>query len=139
MKTKDRARYDEWRVEDLVPMRKSDHMKLHAENRPPMSDETRAKISASLIGHEVPEETRAKISEAQKGRKVPDEVIKKRLETYRRNHPLKPKVKKPRKPKDQKCLYWINDGRRNKRISKDAVIPEGWSKGRIGGWKWNRI
>lgn len=93
LKKEDPERYSEWRVEDLVAMKKSDHMKLHARERSPMSDETKTKISASLMGHEVSEETRAKISEVQKGRKVPDEVIKKRVETFRKNHPYRPKQK----------------------------------------------
>lgn len=29
-KTNDRERYDKWYIEDLVPMTKSDHMKLHS-------------------------------------------------------------------------------------------------------------
>lgn len=138
LKDTDPIRYNEWRIEDLEPMLKSEHTRLHQKNRH-MSEDTKAKIRAALKGHEVSEETRRKLSESQKGKKLSEETIRKRTATYRANHPLKPKVKKPHKPKDQKCLYWINDGRRNKRISKDAVIPEGWSKGRIGGWKWNRI
>jgi len=149
LKFTDPQRYDEWRIEDLVPMRMSDHIALHwadekskalrakkigdAHRGKPghaQSEEARAKISAALMGHEVPEEARAKISSAQKGKKVQDEVIKKRLETYRRNHP--PKPEKEKGPDGRKGLLWINDGVRNSKIRSGDPLPEGWTFGRLG-------
>lgn len=149
LKYTDRARYDEWRIEDLVPMKMADHAALHwkdeaareirrrkiseAKKGKPghaVSEETRQKISATLTGHEVPEETKAKISSAQKGKKIPDEVIRKRLETYRANHPPKPEREKG--PDRRKGLLWITNGVENKRIAENAEIPAGWHRGRLG-------
>jgi hypothetical protein len=42
-----------------------------------LSDETKAKISRSLIGNKIPEEVRKKISKSHKGKKIPQEVIEK--------------------------------------------------------------
>lgn len=61
LKELDPDRYNEWRVEDLSPMTKSDHIRLHHKGKA-LPREVRNK----LIGHAVSEETRRRISEASK-------------------------------------------------------------------------
>lgn len=188
LKYTDPERYNEWRIEDLVPMTMADHTALHwqdpaaklarsekiseAKRGKPghlHSDETRAKISAALKGHEVPEETRAKISAGCMGRPswlkgthglvtpwnkgkrncYSEETLRRMGEGNRgRAQSLEERSKRAKSVaeawKDKKLLekqakrvsnsIWINNGDASRRISKDAEIPEGWSKGRLGGW-----
>ena len=129
LKYKDPVRYNEWRIEDLVPMLKSEHTSMHQKGRH-CSEETKAKISAKTKGHRVSEETRKKISEKCKGRKIPEDEIKRRVATRKKRYPKKEKLPKILKTKDEKGLYWITDGINNTRIVKDAPIPDGWHKGR---------
>lgn len=131
LKNDNPVRYDEWRIEDLVPMKRGDHTRLHLSLRPPMPKETREKISQTLTGRKRSEETRRKISETQKGRTRDVESIRKGIETFRKNHPKKQKVKKSN---SNRGLFWITNGVENKRISASQKIPSGWKKGRIG-WK----
>lgn len=70
LKYEDIDRYNEWRIEDLVPMTTTEHMKLHAKNRH-HTEESKKKISQTLKGHEVSEETRKKIGDACRGRQNP--------------------------------------------------------------------
>lgn len=79
LKYKDPRRYNEWRTEDLVPMKISDHVRLHqkGKKREPVSDETRKKISEAVKAAMTPE-VRQKISEAGKGRPCSEETRMKR-------------------------------------------------------------
>ena len=86
--------------------------------------ETRAKISRAHTGRpsirkgtECSEETKQKMSAAQKGRIVTDEA-KEKLRAY------------TQEKNSQFGSIWITDGNTNMKIKKDAIIPEGWSKGR---------
>lgn len=163
-------RYNEWRVEDLQPMLKSEHTRLHWKDRR-HSDETKAKISAALKGHEVSEDTRAKISAGcagkpswlkgthglvtpwNKGRTncYSEETLRKISEGNRgRAQSSKERRKRAasvakawrdetlreKQAKRVSNSIWINNGDVNRRISNCAEIPEGWSKGRLGGWSW---
>ena len=67
LKYTDPQRYEEWRVDDLVPMLKTEHTRLHSTNRH-HTEETKSKIRETLQGHEVSEETRKKISEKCRGK-----------------------------------------------------------------------
>ena len=79
-------RYNEWRIEDVIPMTNEDHIRLHSKGNHyklghKASDETRAKMSASMKGRKAwnkgispSDDTRAKMSEACKGRKHSDET-----------------------------------------------------------------
>ena len=125
----DPKRYDEWRIDDLIPMKRHDHAILHGTNRK-KSEEEIAKIRQRMRGRVLSEETRKKISEKCKGRKIPEDEIKRRVATYKLRHPKKEKPPKILKTKDEKGLYWITDGTNNTRISKNATIPSGWRKGR---------
>lgn len=129
LRYKDPVRYNEWRIEDLVPMLKSEHTAMHHKGRH-HSEETKKKISKINKGRHLSEETRRKISEKCKGRKIPEDEIKRRVATYKLRHPKKEKPPKILKTKDEKGLYWITDGTNNTRISKNATIPSGWRKGR---------
>ena len=63
------------------------------------------------------EETKQKMSAAQKGRIVTDEA-KEKLRAY------------TQEKNSQFGSMWITDGNTNMKIKKDAIIPEGWSRGR---------
>lgn len=130
LRYRDKARYDEWRVEDVVPMLKSEHTSMHLTGRH-HTEETKQKLRAANLGKRLSEETRAKISAAQVGRKIPKEVIEKRIATLKKNHPKKPKQKVLKSP-DEKGKFWINNGVENRRIAENAEIPEGWHRGRLG-------
>lgn len=125
----DPKRYDEWRIDDLIPMTRHDHMALHSTKRK-KSEEEIAKIRQRMLGHVVSEDTRKKISERLKGRKIPKDQIEKRVATRKARYPKKPKKIKVLKTKDEKGLYWITDGNNNTRIPKYTPIPKGWYKGR---------
>jgi hypothetical protein len=77
LKYKDPRRYNEWRVEDLVPMLKSEHTSMHQAGRH-HSEETRQKLRTANLGKVLSEETRRKISEAGKGRPCSEETRMKR-------------------------------------------------------------
>ena len=130
LRYRDKARYDEWRVEDVVPMLKSEHTSMHQRGRH-HTEETKQKLRAANLGKRLSEETRRKISEVQKGRKQPEEVIKKRVETYKKNHPYRPKQKQL-KSSEERGKFWITNGVENKRIAENAEIPIGWHRGRLG-------
>lgn len=124
------ARYNEWRIEDLVPMLKSEHTRLHQLGRH-LSEEHKEKLRNANKGKHLSEETRRKISEVQKGRKQSEETIKKRVETRKKNHPKKQKQKVLKSP-EEKGKFWINNSVENKRIAENAEIPAGWHRGRLG-------
>lgn len=89
------------------------------------TQEAREKISKAHKGKpsirkgiECSEETKQKMSEAQKGRTVSEETKDKlRQMTQEKN--------------SQFGSMWITDGNSNMKIKKDALVPDGWSKGRI--------
>ena len=134
LKTTDPQRYNEWRIEDLVPMLKSEHTRLHQLGRKKTPEQCKAQ-SQRLMGHSVSEETRRKISEKCKGRKIPEDEIRRRVETYRKNHPPKPKEKKEPKPMEERGKIWITNGVESKRIPEGQTPPDGWRFGRVAGWK----
>lgn len=70
-------------AEELIFLRKEEHMRLHSEN---ITEEHRKKISASNTGKHHTEETRKKISEAHKGKTFSEEHLKKIVEN---RHTLK--------------------------------------------------
>ena len=131
LKKTDRDRYDEWRIEDLVPMLKSEHTSLHHAGST-LSKEQRKKISESLKGHTLSAETRKKISETQKGRKNPKTSAGLK-EYYKNHHPWnfvkrkKVKVKRIR-GEAVKEYKWFNNGIKNVRCKE---CPEGFKKGRL--------
>ena len=126
LRDKDPVRYNEWRIEDLVPMLKSEHTSMHQKGRH-LSEETKAKISAKLKGHTVSKDTRAKISKSCKGHTSWLKGTHGVITAWNKG---KGKIKPLPKTKDEKGLYWITDGINNTRIVKDASIPDGWHKGR---------
>ena len=81
LKELDPDRYHEWRVEDLSPMMKSDHIRLHNKGKVKPHD-VRNKIRNKLIGHAVSEESRRRISEASK-RTWSNPEFKKRIHEQR--------------------------------------------------------
>ena len=64
-------RYIEWRPEDLIPMSKADHTRLHVMSHV-MSDEAKQKLSEARKGKKFSEEHKKKISESEKGKIVSD-------------------------------------------------------------------
>lgn len=130
LRSTDIVRYNEWRIEDLVPMLKAEHTSLHQKGRH-HTGEARRKISEANKGKTISTETRRKISETQRGRKLTPETIAKRTETFRKNHPEKPKVKNP-KPMEERGRFWITNGIENRRIADGDEIPTGWRRGRLG-------
>lgn len=136
LKTEDPERYNEWRVEDLVPMLRSEHTRLHQLGRKKSPEERKAR-SQKLMGHFVSEETRRKISESCRGRKIPEDEIRRRVATFKKNHPKKPKVKKEPKPMEERGKIWITNGVESKRIPEGHQPPEGWRFGRAAGWKFS--
>lgn len=58
-------RYIQWNIEDLVVMTRSEHSRLHSNNK---SEETRKKLSIASTGKHPSEEARKKMSEAKKGK-----------------------------------------------------------------------
>lgn len=114
----DRARYDEWRIEDLEVQLKSEHTSHHQKGAK-RSKEYCEKLSERMKGHEVPEEVRMKISETEKGRPRPD-ISEKLRKYYETHHPWNYGTAKPKSPKQPKGLAvkgtrWWNDGERNVR------------------------
>ena len=77
LKYKDLFRYNEWRVEDLVPMLKSEHTRLHKLGSH-LSEEHKEKLRNANKDKHLSEETRRKISEAGKGRPCSEETRMKR-------------------------------------------------------------
>lgn len=69
LRHEDKTRYDEWRIEDLVPMLTHCHRRLHSRGRM-VDGKTKQKISDSLTGHETSEKTRQKISRSVKNSKA---------------------------------------------------------------------
>ena len=131
LKKTDRARYDEWRIEDLVPMLKSEHTSLHHTGNT-LTKEQRKKISESLKGHTLSAETRKKISETQKGRKNPKTSAGLK-EYYKNHHPWNfgkhEKIKAKRIRGDAFKEYkWFNNGIKNVRCKE---CPEGFKQGRL--------
>lgn len=131
LKTTDPQRYNEWRIEDLVPMLKSEHTRLHQLGRKKTPEQCESQ-SQRMKGHIVSEETRKKISESCRGRKMPEDAIRRRVATFKKNHPKKPMPRKEPKPMEERGKFWITNGVENRRISKNESIPKGWRPGRLG-------
>lgn len=131
LKKTDRARYDEWRIEDLVPMLKSEHTRFHQKGIK-RSKEYCEKLSERMKGHTLSAETRKKLSETQKGRKNPKTSAGLK-EYYKNHHPwnfgkrTKVKVKRIR-GEAVKEYKWFNNGIKNVRCKE---CPEGFKKGRL--------
>ena len=131
LKEKDPIRYFEWRIEDLIPMLKSEHTSMHQKGVK-RSPEYCEKLSEALKGHTVSAETRKKISETQKGRKNPKTSAGLK-EYYKNHHPWnfgkckKVKVKRIR-GEAVKEYKWFNNGIKNIRCKE---CPEGFKKGRL--------
>lgn len=76
------VRYDEWNIDDLIPMTKSEHIKHHNSGKH-LTDEHKSKVGKAHIGIKTftgkhhTEEAKRKISEANKGRKRSEETKKK--------------------------------------------------------------
>lgn len=151
LKYTDIERYNEWRIEDLVPMRTKDHMSLHNKNKS-HSAVRNAKISESLKGHSVSEETRKKIGDACRGKPNPktSEGLKEYFKThhpYNYGKPMSDEQKKKlseakkgkKQSEDTKAKRWKavmqmdldgNEVARYKSL-KEAVETTGFNKGQI--------
>ena len=72
LKKNDPVRYGEWRIEDLVMMKRRDHTALHHKGKKqvghPVSDETKAILSIKLKNRKFSDESREKMSKSMKGR-----------------------------------------------------------------------
>lgn len=130
-------RYDEWRIEDLVPMPTHCHRRLHMRGRK-LSDETKAKLSDSLKGHETPESTRRKISDSVRASKAfhdwvsSEEHRKEVSEQMKARWASTPRKEKPGpKPMEERGRFWITNGIEHKRIVAGEKIPTGWRSGRL--------
>lgn len=62
LKYDDPERYDEWRIEDLVPMTTKEHIRLHTKDKH-LSEETRQKLSEAQKGKHLSEEQKNKVSQ----------------------------------------------------------------------------
>lgn len=124
----DPVRYNEWRVEDLVPMLRTEHAKLHGSSRT-VSEETKSKISQANIGKRRTPEQRQRISEATKlAFQKPENIAKLKARPY--HTPWNKGMKKPHVSKPpQKGRIWVTDGQHALKVPPDA-IPEGWTRGR---------
>ena len=134
-------------LSNLIYLTKSEHAKLHGENR---SEETKRKMSVSLKGRTFSEETRKKMSEAKKhmsdetkrkigeakkGEKNPfygkhfSDEHKRKLSEAKKGMKLSEETK--RKLSDiTKKLIWVNNGVISKRVKCDE-IPTGFIRGRL--------
>lgn len=151
MKYNDPERYDEWRPEDLVPMRTEDHIRLHC-NGKTHNSAWNAKISESLKGHPVSEDTRKKIGDACRGKPNP-KTSSGLKEYFKTHHPAnygkpmsdeqKKKVSEAKKGKKQseetKAKRWKavmqldldgNEVARYRSV-KEVVETTGFNKGQI--------
>ena len=107
----------------MVPMLKSEHTRLHQTGRSKSKSE-REMLRLKMLGHPVSEETRKKISEKCKGRKIPDDEIRRRVETYRKNHPPKPKEKKEPKPIEERGRIWITNGIESQKVRRHQMVGD---------------
>jgi len=85
----------------------------HFQNRPPMSDEAKQKMSKAKKGVPKSEEHKRKISETTKGRKLDPERIRKAKETRQRNGKKQPIVECPhcnkKGPYNSMCRWHFNN------------------------------
>ena len=99
--------------------------------------ETANKISSSLKGSKKTASTRKKMSIANTGKKLSEET----KEKIRQSSLCRPKISDKTREKlsiaakanlknKSKGTVWINNGSKNRRISKECPIPSGWEKGR---------
>lgn len=139
LKALDPVRYNEWRVEDLVPMLRAEHAKLHGSSRT-LSEETKRKISQANTGKRRTLEQRQRISDATrialstseakehlKNRPKPSDELKQKISKAVKaamdNHEVRDKISKGRK-----AQLWWTDGILEK-PAKDCP-GEGWTRGR---------
>lgn len=140
LKYTDRARYDEWRVEDLVPMLRTEHNKLHGELKhgSHLSEETKRKISEAQKGvpktEEQKEHIRQGMAESGAGERI--SAIKKELyqdktkcPMYGRHHSEETKRKMSEAQKGRPGRKWTSEERvkRGEAISKAKRSPL-WDK-----------
>ena len=101
-------RYIEWRPEDLIPMSRADHSRLHVKSHV-KSDETKQKISEAHKGKKFSEEHKKKISESEKGKIVSD-------------------ASKEKMRKAHICMHWYNNGIIETQCH---ICPNGFKQGRL--------
>jgi hypothetical protein len=109
-----------------------------AKRKPPVSEETRRKLSEIHKGREFTKERCENISKAKKGKPgkpIPDEVKKKMSESAKgkirsEEHRKNLSIGLTGKNNPMFGMIWITDGRNNKKIPKDDLIPENFIKGR---------
>lgn len=82
MKYENPMRYIQWREEDVVPMSKGEHTRLHWTGRQ-HTEETRRKMSEAKKGYVPTEETKKKLSEALTGRNLSEEHKRKLSESHK--------------------------------------------------------
>lgn len=128
LKTTDPDRYHKWLIEDLEPMLKSEHIKLHQSGRK-RSKETRELISSKLKGKKRTEEQRQRISEATKlAFQKPENIAK--LKARPSHSPWNKGMKKARPQKfPQRGRVWVTNGSKDLKVPPDE-IPEGYMLGR---------
>ena len=85
LKYNDPERYFQWRIEDLVPMSKEEHSRLHSTGRV-YSEESRQKMSKWQKGMKRSEEFRNKCSEGHKGVLHTEEQKRKISEAHKGMH-----------------------------------------------------
>lgn len=136
LKYTDRARYDEWRVEDLVPMLRTEHNKLHGELKhgSHLSEETKRKISEAQKGvpktEEQKEHIRQGMAESGAGERI--SAIKKELyqdktkcPMYGRHHSEETKRKMSEARKGRPGRKWTDEAKRKMSRSRRDPI---WDK-----------
>lgn len=136
LKKNDPKRYHEWRIEDLIMMKRKDHTSLHLKNkvtgRPsPMcgkkhSEETKKRMSDAQKGKTFSEETCKRISESKKGHKYSEEAKKHMSEAHKgKSSPLKgrpsPLKGRTRSEEIKRKLSEICKGRKNSEEAKKKM------------------
>lgn len=106
-----------------------------------LDEDTRKKISESNMGRIQSAESREKISKAHTGRPSSrkgtkcSENTKQKMSASQKGRIVKEETKEKlrqltQEKNSQFGSMWITDGNKNMKIKKDAIIPEGWGKGR---------
>ena len=117
-------------LSNLVYLSKSEHMKIHSENR---SEEYRRKLGAaakgnkSMSGKHHTEAAKQKMSEKLKGRSFSEETRRK-MSAAAKGKTLS-EATKQKLSDSSKDRIWINNGMINKFVKIDEEIPEGFKRG----------